>query len=124
LQRRSFVFVLDDDSSLRISIERLLREYGFGARLFASVDALRDHGDFGDAICLVIDIDLAGQSGIDLRRQLAEEGITAPVIYITGNDSPINRSAALASGCIAYLTKPFTARSLIESIERASAGMM
>jgi FixJ family two-component response regulator len=123
LPGRSSVFVLDDDSSMRMSIKRLLRQHGFSALLFSSADALRDHGDFGDAICLVIDINLGGQSGIDLRRQLAEEGVTAPVIYITGNDSPINRSAAIESGCIAYLTKPFAAHSLIEPIERAATGV-
>ncbi len=48
-----------------------------------------------------------------------EQGVAAPVIYITGNDSPANRAAALGSGCIAYLIKPFTGESLIESVERA-----
>jgi DNA-binding response OmpR family regulator len=46
-----------------------------------------------------------------------------PVIYITGNDNPATRMAALESGCIAYLTKPFSAKSLIEPLERASAGL-
>jgi FixJ family two-component response regulator len=50
-------------------------------------------------------------------------GISLPVIYITGNDNPAVRMAALASGCIAYLTKPFAARSLLEPIEKASAGL-
>lgn len=119
---RTSVFVLDDDSSMRVSIKRLLREHGFSATLFESTKALLDHGDFGNAICIIIDVNLNGQSGIDLRRRLANEGVTAPVIYITGNDSQANRSAAIASGCIAYLIKPFTAQSFIESIERARAG--
>jgi FixJ family two-component response regulator len=122
LPRRSSVFVVEDDALMRMSIKRLLREHGFRTLLFSSADALRDHGDFGDAICLVIDVNLGSESGIELRRQLAGEGVTAPVVYITGNDSPINRSAAMESGCVAYLTKPFAAHSLIESIERASAG--
>jgi len=46
-----------------------------------------------------------------------------PVIYITANDNPATRMAALESGCIAYLTKPFSAKSLIEPIEQASAGL-
>jgi FixJ family two-component response regulator len=54
-----------------------------------------------------------------LRRQLLNKDINLPVIFITGNDSDANRSAAMASGCIAYLTKPFSARSLIELVERA-----
>ncbi|MBR0816695.1 response regulator transcription factor [Bradyrhizobium liaoningense] len=116
------VFVVDDDFSMRVSIKRLLREHGFGALLFASAEALFDHGDFESAACIIIDIDLSDQSGIALRRRLAHEGVTAPVVYITGNDSAANRAAAIASGCIAYLTKPFLACSLIEPIERACAG--
>ncbi len=53
--------------------------------------------------------------------QLTEQGIALPVIYITGNDSHATRMAALASGCVAYLTKPFTAQALIEPIEKAAA---
>jgi FixJ family two-component response regulator len=121
LWKRSSVFVVDDDASMRVSVKRLLREHGFSATLFGSSKALLDHGDFGKAICIVIDINLNDQSGIELRRWLTNEGVAAPVIYITGNDSPANRSAAIESGCVAYLTKPFTARSLIESIERARA---
>jgi FixJ family two-component response regulator len=108
---------------MRMSIKRLLREHGFSAMLFDSANALLDHGDFSKAICIIIDIDLNDQSGIELRRRLANGGVTAPVIYITGNDSQANRSAAIESGCIAYLTKPFAAKSFIESVERACAGV-
>ncbi|WP_256565518.1 response regulator transcription factor [Bradyrhizobium sp. CCGB20] len=113
------VFVVDDDLSMRTSMNRLLRGHGFDATLFDSAGALLEHGRFDNAICIVLDINLGGTSGIDVRRKLAEQGVTAPVIYITGNDSPANRAAALASGCIAYLIKPFMAQSLIESVERA-----
>jgi FixJ family two-component response regulator len=111
--------VVDDDPPMRTSLKRLLREHGFDATVFESANALLDHSDFSRAVCIVIDINLDGQSGIDLRRRLTNDGVMAPVIYITGNDSQANRSAAIESGCIAYLTKPFTAQSLIESIERA-----
>lgn len=100
-------------------MNRLLRGHGFDATLFDSAGALLEYGRFDNAICIVLDINLGGTSGIDVRRKLAEQGVTAPVIYITGNDSPANRAAALASGCIAYLIKPFMAQSLIESVERA-----
>lgn len=121
MQQQRSVFVVDDDMSMRMSLKRLLREHGFPARLFGSAGEMQDLGDARDAICIIMDINLNGESGIDLRRKLAEEGVTAPVIYITGNDSPANRAAAIASGCVAYLIKPFTAQSLIESVARASA---
>jgi FixJ family two-component response regulator len=122
LATRKSVFVVDDDRSMLTSLRRLLRQHGFDATVFESANALLDHRDFSGAGCIVLDINLDGQSGIDLRRRLANEGVTAPVIYITGNDSQVNRSAAIESGCLAYLTKPFAARLLIESVERACGG--
>jgi len=105
---------------MRISIQRLLREQGFSAKLFGSPKELLDHDDFSKAICIILDINLNGESGIDLRRSLTRDGVTAPVIYITGNDSEANRRAAIQSGCVAYLNKPFVAQSFIEAVKRAA----
>ena len=118
---RQSVFIVDDDPSIRTSLSRLLREHGFAATLFESANALCDQGNFDEAICIVLDINLDGASGIDLRRKLADKGVDVPVIYITGSDTAANRAAAIASGCIAYLAKPFSAQSLIESVTRATA---
>ena len=89
--------------------------------LFRSANAVLAHDDFGDALCFIFDIDLNGESGIELFRCLVDKGVRLPVIYITGNDSEANRAAAIESGCIAYLTKPFAALSLIEPIEKVHA---
>ena len=105
-------------------IGRLLREYGFASKLFETGGALLRHGGFEGALCLVLDINLSDGSGIDLRHRLADQGIEVPVIYITGNDNPATRMAAMASGCVAYLTKPFTANSLMEPIERVVARVL
>ena len=121
LPNRKAVFVVDDDPSMLRSVKRLLREHGFETKLFDSAQALRNHNDFDEAFCIVLDINLNDESGIDLRNQLVVAGISLPVIYITGNDNRATRMAALESGCIAYLTKPFTSESLIEPIELASA---
>ncbi|WP_298883208.1 response regulator [uncultured Bradyrhizobium sp.] len=115
------VFVVDDDLSMRTSLSRLLRAHGFAATLFDSANALLERGKFDEALCIVLDINLDGKSGIELRRRLAGQGVVAPVIYITGNDNAANRAAAIASGCVAYLTKPFSAQLLIASVVRASA---
>lgn len=116
------VFVVDDDPSMRRSMRRLLKGHGFHAELFESAEALLRYGKFGGAFCIILDINLNDRSGIDLRRQLSDVGVVLPVIYITGNDSPATRTAALDSGCVAYLTKPFAAKSLIDSIETMSVG--
>lgn len=114
------VFVVDDDPSMLKGMRRLLRQYGYESVPFETAKALRDHGDFDEAFCIILDVNLSDGSGIELRYQLTELGVVLPVIYITGNDSHATRMSAMASGCVAYLTKPFTARSLIEPIERAA----
>ncbi|MGY3239697.1 FixJ family two-component response regulator [Bradyrhizobium sp. USDA 4472] len=121
MTQRESVFVVDDDPSMRACLDRLLRRHGFETTLFDSAGALLEHGQFDDAICIILDINLGANSGIDARHRLLEQGVTAPVVYITGNDSDANRAAATASGCVAYLTKPFAADVLIESVTRATA---
>ena len=80
------------------------------------------HSDYDEAVCVLLDINLGDGSGIELRHRLKAAGNSVPIIYMTGNDSPVVREAAHQSGCLAYLTKPFSAKSLIEPLERASAG--
>jgi FixJ family two-component response regulator len=121
LPTRKSVFVVDDDPSLLTSVGRLLRQHGFEVILFNSAEAVQRHGNFNQAFCIVLDIDLGEDSGIELYRWLAASCITLPVIFITGNDDHATRAVAIQSECIAYLTKPFSAKSLIEAIRRASA---
>ena len=92
--------------------------------LFPSAAAFQNHDDFEEAVCVILDINLNDESGIEVRHRLTDAGISLPVIYITANDSHATRMAAIASGCIAYLTKPFLAKSLIEPIERAAIGLV
>jgi FixJ family two-component response regulator len=120
-EQRKSVLVVDDDASMLKGMLRLLRQHGYESVPFETGRALRDHDNFDEAFCIILDINLSDGSGIELRHQLTEQGITLPVIYITGNDSHATRMAALASGCVAYLTKPFTAQALIEPIEKIAA---
>jgi FixJ family two-component response regulator len=120
---RKVVFVVDDDLGILRGVKRLLRERGYSSLLFQSAEAFRDHGDFEEACCVILDINLNNESGIELRYRLKAAGVSVPVIYITGDDNPATRLAALESVCIAYLTKPFSATSLIEPLEKASAGL-
>lgn len=121
MNQRKAVFVVDDDPSMLKGMRRLLRQHGYETVPFETAKALKKHNNFDQALCIVLDVNLSDGSGIELRHQLVESGVDVPVIYITGNDSDATRTAAIASGCLAYLTKPFTAQSLIEPIERAAA---
>ena len=119
---RNSIFVIDDDPSMIRSIERVLKVYGFDVKAFESAEAFLDHANPSDARCLVLDINLSGMSGIELRRKLALSGISVPVIFITGNDSEIVRKAAVEVGFTAYLLKPFPAKHLMDAIGKALDG--
>jgi len=121
LQDRNLVLVVDDDASILRSVAQALRHLGYASLLFPSAGAFAEHRDFDRVVCVLLDIKLGDVSGIELRHRLKAANIAVPVIYMTGNDSSAVREAALQSGCFAYLTKPFSANSLIEPLKRASA---
>jgi FixJ family two-component response regulator len=120
---RKAVFVVDDDPGTLRGVKRLLREHGYDSVLFQSAEAFQNHGDFDQALCIILDINLNDASGIEVRHRLKAAGSSVPVIYITANDNHAVRTAAMESGCIAFLTKPFSAKSLIDPIEKVSAGL-
>jgi FixJ family two-component response regulator len=122
LPNRNVVLVVDDDPGILRSVARILRQFGYASLLFPSAAAFARQSDFDGAACVLLDINLGDGSGIELRHRLKAAGNTVPVIYMTGNDTPAVREAAFQSGCLAYLTKPFSAKSLIGSLEKASAG--
>jgi FixJ family two-component response regulator len=122
LPNRNLVLVVDDDAAMLKGVKRLLRQHDYETILFSSAKAFKNHTDFESAVCVILDINLNDGSGIELRHRLKADGISVPVIYMTGNEDPAVRSAAVGSGCIAFLTKPFSAQSLIEPLKRASAG--
>jgi FixJ family two-component response regulator len=119
LPHRHLVFVVDDDPGMLRGVKRLLREYGYDSVLFASAEAFENHNDFEKALCIILDINLKDGSGIELRHRLKADGVSVPVIYMTGNEDAAVRDAALQSGCLAYLTKPFSAQELMEPLKRA-----
>ena len=118
---RNLVLVVDDDLGMLRAIKRLLQQHDYEPILFSSAQAFKSHTDFEEAACVILDINLNDGSGIELRHGLNDAGISVPVIYMTGNDDPAVRRAAVASGCIAFLTKPFSTQALIEPLKQASA---
>jgi FixJ family two-component response regulator len=119
LQDQNLVLVVDDDPGILKGVQRLLRQHAYEPILFSSAEAFKNHTDFEGAACVILDINLKDGSGIDLGCRLKADRIFVPVIYISGNRDPAVRKAALDSGCIAFLTKPFSAQELIEPLKRA-----
>jgi FixJ family two-component response regulator len=116
LQHRNIVLVVDDDPGVLKGVQRLLRAHAYEPILFSSAEDFKNQTDFDTAVCVILDINLNDGSGIELRRGLKAAGVSVPVIYMTGNDDPAVRTAALASHCIAFLTKPFSVQELIEPL--------
>src|ERR1700755_2883478 len=111
------VLVIDDDPDLRASIGRLLRSVGLEAQLFASIsDFLKSHPTDAPT-CLVLDVRLPGQSGLDLQRELAAANREIPIIFITGHGDIPMSVQAMKGGAIEFLTKPFRDQELLDAIQ-------
>ena len=114
---KSTVLVIDDDPDLRASIGRLLRSLDLDARLFASVsDFLKSDLPDGPA-CLVLDVRLPGQSGLDFQRELVGANTQLPIIFITGHGDIPMSVQAMKGGAIEFLTKPFRDQELLDAIQ-------
>ena len=122
MPHRNLVLVVDDDLQILRALQRLLRQHAYEPVLFSSAEAFRNYADHEEAACIILDINLNDGSGIELGQGLKAAGVSVPVIYITGNDSPAVREAALGSGCFAFLIKPFSVQELIGPLKKASAG--
>jgi len=113
----STVLVIDDDPNLRASVGRLLRSLGLDAQLFASIsDFLKSDPPDGPT-CLVLDVRLPGQSGLDFQRELAAANREIPIIFITGHGDIPMSVQAMKGGAIEFLTKPFRDQELLDAIQ-------
>src|ERR1700754_3071098 len=111
------VLVIDDDPELRASIGRLLRSLGLDAHLFASIPDFLQSDPPDGPTCLVLDVRLPGQSGLDLQRKLAAANRELPIIFITGHGDIPMSVEAMKRGAIEFLTKPFRDQDLIDAIQ-------
>jgi FixJ family two-component response regulator len=118
------VAVVDDDPGLLKALGRLLTTVGFRVELFASGEAFMAASTALNATCLIIDINLADGSGLDLARKLADFGLAVPVIFMTGGHDEAIRARCVEFGCIAFLVKPFTEERLIEAIAEATGSKL
>ena len=118
--RNPTVFVVDDDAGMRKGILRLLRLHGFQSTAFESIDSFLAEADLREALCVIVDINLKGESGVELKRTLSSSKSAPPVIFVTGGDCEIDRAEAIDAGCIAFIRKPFTANALIDPIRKLS----
>ena len=113
----STVFVIDDDPELLASVGRLLRSLGLDSQLFASIADFLKSGPPDGPNCLVLDVRLPGQSGLEFQRELAAANRELPIIFITGHGDIPMSVQAMKGGAIEFLTKPFRDQELLDAIQ-------
>lgn len=107
------VAVIEDDEMERCALGRLLEAGGFEPALFDSAETFMASRRNRAWLCLVVDVQLTGMSGIDLQRKLRDEGFDVPTIVTTGNRADVVRERAEQAGCAAFLWKPVSADTIL-----------
>jgi FixJ family two-component response regulator len=113
------VFIVDDDASVRRSIQDLLSSVALRSEAFATPQEFLDRQRADCSGCLVLDVRLPGMSGLDCQRRLAEAGVTIPIIFITGHGDVPMTVRAMKSGAVEFLTKPFRPQELLDAVQLA-----
>ena len=112
------ILIVDDDPSVRKSLQRLIRSAGLKARTFSSAEEFLQTPDRPVADCLIFDVRMPGMDGFELYKALPERD-AAPVIFITAHDDDTHRTRARKVGAFEFLSKPVDDKSLIGTIHRA-----
>ena len=112
------VFIIDDDASVRRSIQDLLSSVALKSESFATPQEFLDSKRADRPSCLVLDVRLPGMSGLDFQRALAEARISLPIIFITGHGDVPMSVQAMKSGAIEFLMKPFRTQDLLDAIQQ------
>jgi FixJ family two-component response regulator len=113
------VFVVDDDVSVRESLELLIRYAGWQAEIFASANEFLSRPRALAPSCLILDLSLPGLSGLDLQKRIASERADMPIIFITGHGDVPSTVQAMKAGAAEFLTKPFTDDAVLNAIRQA-----
>ena len=113
------VFVVDDDPSMRATLTDVMRSVGLQVQTFASAREFMDSKPPDAPGCLVLDVRLPGQSGLDFQRTLAKSGMELPVVFITGHGDVSMSVRAMKAGAVDFLIKPFRDQDLLDAVHAA-----
>ena len=116
---RPVIGIVDDDSSVRTAVGRLVRSQGFAAEVFPSGEELLESDHLKGLSCLIVDVAMPGLSGLELQDRLAADGCRLPIIFITALDDAHVQAQALAAGALGFLSKPFDDEELLAAIRVA-----
>ena len=113
------IAIVDDDDSLRNSLENLVRSLGFRAQGFPSAEAFLSWREARDTACLILDVRMPGMNGLDLQRQMISRNWRVPSVFITSHADHHAQARALEDGAVAFLYKPCHEEDLVNAIEAA-----
>jgi RNA polymerase sigma factor (sigma-70 family) len=113
------VFVVDDDISVRESLESLIRCEGWQPQTFCSADEFLDHPRAATPSCLVLDLTLPGLNGLELQERVAANRSDMPIIFISGYGDVPKTVRAMKAGAVEFLTKPFSDDDLLSALRQA-----
>jgi FixJ family two-component response regulator len=113
------VFVVDDDPSIRMAVQRLMMSVGLPCETFSNAQDFKARTREGVSGCVILDVRMPGASGLDLQRMLTEAGLDLPVVFVTAYaDVPLT-VRAMKAGALEVLTKPFDDQHLIDAVNNA-----
>ncbi len=113
------VAIVDDDESVRVALQGLMKELGFPAIAFACAEEFLDSGEQQRTACLIADIRLPGISGLDLQSRLNGDERRIPILFITAHGDEKLRMRVLRAGAVEFLTKPFDDEVLLNGVRAA-----
>jgi FixJ family two-component response regulator len=111
------ISIVDDDATVRVSMQRLISSAGFRAEAFASAEDFLRAGHLQDTACLVVDMRMPRMSGLELQQQLTTANCLLPLIFITAHGDDETRTQALRAGAVDFLPKPFSGEALLRAIQ-------
>ncbi|AJP71805.1 response regulator transcription factor [Sphingomonas hengshuiensis] len=116
MHAESLVYIVDDDESLRLTLDSLFRSVGMATRLFASAAEVLAAPRPDGPSCMVLDVRLPGISGLDFQEQLAAAGISIPVVLMTGHGDIPMSVRAMKAGAVDFLPKPFRDQDMLDAV--------
>ena len=113
------VYVVEDDISIREALEALIREAGWQPLAFSTALEYLAHPRLACPSCLILDVSLPGQSGLELQQQIADERSDLPIIFISGYADVRLTARAMKAGAVDFLAKPFGEEALLQAVRGA-----
>jgi FixJ family two-component response regulator len=115
----NLISIVDDDESVRRTTKLLVESFGYRAVVFESAESFLKSSQLYETTCLIVDVQMPGMNGLQLQSQLAAEGHSIPIIFITAYGDGESRRLAMQAGAAAFMDKPFSDEQLLKNIRSA-----